>query len=87
MKPKYALLTFRNLDGYFVIKRLSGGYISGGMTITKYEVLYPRELDSKTQRRMRFAIKGNGTSVKGTIFKKEKFHDSLRGIFKDLFNG
>lgn len=57
------------------------------MTITKYEILYPCELDRETQRRVRFQIKGNGTSVKGTIFKKEKFHDSLKGIFKDLFSG
>jgi hypothetical protein len=85
MKPKYILLTFKNLDGYYVIKRLSGGYISGGMTITKYEVLYPRELDRETQKRVRFEIKGDGRGTKGTIFKKSRFRDSLRGVFKDLF--
>lgn len=91
MKPKYALLKFKSLNGYFVIKRLSGGYAHGGMTITKYEVLYPKDMSdkaigvSRAAERLRFAIKGNGSSVKGTIFKKDKFHDSLRGIFKDLF--
>ena len=86
MKPKYMLTKFRNLDGYYVIKRISGGYISGGATITKYEIIYPYEVDKETQRRIRFNIKGNGTSVKGTIFKKEKLHDNLREIFKDLFD-
>ncbi|MFW6281987.1 MAG: hypothetical protein ACOC1O_04250 [bacterium] len=86
MKPKYMLTKFRNLDGYYVIKRISGGYTGGGATITKYEVVYPLELDGETQRRIRFNIKGNGTSVKGTIFKKEKLHNNLRGVFKDLFN-
>lgn len=85
MKSKYILLTFRNLDGYFVIKRLSGGYISGGMTITKYEIVYPENVDSITKRFLNFNIKGDGRSTKGTIFKKQKFHDNLRGIFKDLF--
>lgn len=83
MKPKYLLTTFRGLDGYYVIKRLSGGYVSGGMTITKYEVIYPKNLDNKTEKALRFEIKGNGTSVKPTIFKKEMF-DNLRGIFKGL---
>ena len=78
---------FRNLDGYFVIKRLSGGYISGGMTITKYEVVYPKELSQENSRRLRFSIKGDGRATKGTIFKKEKFHNSLRGVFEDLFKG
>lgn len=85
MKPKYTLLKFRNLDGYFVIKRLSGGYMSGGMTITKYDVLYPHELDITTKRFLSYNIKGDGRSMKGTIFKKEKFHNHIGGIFKDLF--
>lgn len=85
MKPKYTLLKFRNLDGCFVIKRLSGGYISGGITITKYEVVYPRNIDMTTKRFLSYQIKGDGRSTKGTIFRKEKFHDSPRGIFKDLF--
>lgn len=85
MKPKYALLKFRNLNGFFLIKRLSGGYTNGGMTVTKYEILYPKELDSTTKRFLNYNIKGNGSSVKGTIFKKDKFHDDIRYIIKGLF--
>ena len=85
VKPKYALLKFRNLDGLFVIRRNSGGYISGGMTITKYDVLYPENIDQKTRRTLNFNIKGDGRSTKGTIFKKDKFHNDIRYIIKDLF--
>ena len=87
MKPKYMIKKFRNLNGYYVIKRISGGYTSGGfITITNYEILYPEDIDNETRRKIRFAIKGNGTSVRGTIFKKEKLHNNLRNIFKDLFD-
>lgn len=91
MKPKYILLKPSSLNGYFVVKRLSGGYISGGMTITKYEVVYPEDMSddaigiSRAAARLRFKIKGDGRSTKGTIFKKERFHDHIGGVFKDLF--
>ncbi|MFW6028782.1 MAG: hypothetical protein ACOCRO_00865 [Halanaerobiales bacterium] len=86
MKSKYMITKFRNLDDYYVIKRISGGYTGGGATITNYDILYPENIDNETKRRIRFNIKGNGKSVKGTIFKKEKLYDNLRGVFKDLFN-
>lgn len=85
MKPKYILLSPRNLDGYFVVKRLSGGSAGGGWTITKYEVLYPQEIDTAAKRRLDFSIRGDGRSLKGTIYSKDKFHDHPGGIIKDVF--
>lgn len=93
MKPKYILLkpSDTRLNSIVVIKRLSGGYISGGMTITKYEVVYPEDISDSAMNlsnfsgRLRFQIKGDGRSTKGTIFKKERFHDHIGGVFKDLF--
>lgn len=86
MKPKYMLLKYGgHLKGYYVIKRLSGGSVVGRKTITKYEILYPIDLDPRTKRFIRYEILGDGRSRKGTLYKTENLHDSLRGIFKDLF--
>lgn len=86
MKPKFILLTFRDLDGYYVIKRLSGGSSIGRKTITNYEILYPSNLDQQKKRMIRYRILGDGRVRKGTLYSPNKLHDSLRGVFKDLFN-
>lgn len=85
MKPRYILLNPRFLAGYFVVKRLSGGSISGGWTITKYEVIYPQDIDITTKTLLDRTIRGDGRSLKGTIYKKEKFHENPSGIITDIF--
>ena len=91
MKPKYMLIKpkrlDKNLDSFFVIERLSGGYISGRATITKFNILYPENVDPKTRRFLNFEIKGDGRSRKGTLYKKERLHDHLGGVIADLFEG
>lgn len=71
---------------FFVIKRISGGYIAGRATITNYEIVYPEDVFSATKRFLRFAIKCDGTSRKGTLYRKEKLHDHLGGVIADLFS-
>lgn len=85
VKPRYILLNPKNLQGYFIVKRTSGGSVSGGWTITEYEVIYPQEIDAETKRSLRRHIKGDGRSVLPTIYKKERFYEKENGIIKDIF--
>ena len=88
MKPRYIIIRPRRFGGkFFIIERLSGGSVSGRSTITKYNVLYPKEIDQETSRRLRFEIKGDGRSTKGTLYKKERLHEHLSGVIVDLFEG
>lgn len=79
------LIKPKRLDNFFIIERLSGGSISGGSTITRYNILYPENVDHKTRRYLDFEIRGDGRARKGTIYKKTKLHDHLGGVIADLF--
>lgn len=85
MKPKYILIKLRMRDDLFVIKRLSGGSAGGGKTITKYEIVYPKDVGSWHKRVLNYELRGNRPG-EGTIFNPKKFHDSLNGIIKEVFN-
>lgn len=87
MKEKYVLINFKNLDGLYLIKRITGGTVANGYTIKKYEIVYPEKstLDARTIRLIKQNIRGDGNTTLPTAYKKEKFSTDIYGIIKSVF--
>lgn len=72
---------------YVIIKRISGGTIgSYRKTTTKYEIIYPdpNEISKAEEMKIKHTLRGGGTT-KATAFPADRFHDSVHGVIKDIF--
>ena len=88
MKPLYLLLKNIETDEIHILKRISGGTISGNLkSITKFEIL--TNINTKTYRRIKRKINGYGDRRNATIFRKRDLFsaedESARLAFEQLF--